>query len=64
MITEEKWPIAFLSQKPTEMQQHYTVIDIEFLAAVDTQKEFTGMLCDQQIKVYIDNEILIEEPLD
>jgi hypothetical protein len=45
------------------MQQHNTIIEVEFLAAVETLKEFKGMLWEQQIKVYTDNDILFQDAI-
>ncbi len=44
VITQDNMPIAFFSRKLSEMQQKYSVTEIEFLAIVDTLKEFKGML--------------------
>ncbi len=44
MITQDNRPIAFFSRKLSEMQQKYSVTEIELLAIVETLKEFKGML--------------------
>jgi hypothetical protein len=44
VITQGNKPIAFFSRKLTEMQQRYSVTEIELLAIVETLKEFKGML--------------------
>ena len=40
VITQGNKPIAFFSRKLTEMQQHYSVTQIELLDTVETLKEF------------------------
>ncbi len=42
--TQSNRPIAFVSQKLTEMQQHYSMTKIELLVIVETLKEFNGIL--------------------
>ncbi len=44
LITQDNRPIAFFSRKLSEMQQKYSVTEIELLAMVETLKEFKGML--------------------
>jgi hypothetical protein len=44
MITQGNRPIEFFSRKLSEMQQKYSVTEIELLAIVETLKEFKGML--------------------
>ncbi len=44
VITQDNRPIAFFSRKLSEMQQKYSVTEIELLAIVEALKEFTGML--------------------
>ncbi len=44
MITQDDRPIAFFSRKLSKTQQKYSVTEIEFLAIVETLKEFKGML--------------------
>jgi hypothetical protein len=63
VITQEKRPIAFFSQKLSTMQCKYSVIEIELLAIVETLKEFKGMLWGQSIKVYTDDANLIRDAL-
>ncbi len=45
VITQDNRPIAFFSEKLSEMQQKYSVTEIELLAIAETLKEFKGMLC-------------------
>ena len=40
VITQQNRPIAFFSRKLSEMQQKYSVTEIELLAIVQTLKEF------------------------
>jgi hypothetical protein len=49
MITQDNRPIAFFSRKLSEMQQKYSVTEIELLALVETLKEFKGVLWGQDI---------------
>jgi hypothetical protein len=44
VITQDDRPIGFFSRKFFEMQQKYSVTEIELLAIVETPKEFKGML--------------------
>jgi hypothetical protein len=64
-ISQSNWSIAFFNQKPTEMQQHYSVTIIELLVIVEieTLKEFKGMLWGQLIKVCTDHKNLIQDAL-
>ena len=54
VITQQNRHIAFFSRKLSETQQKYSITEIEFLAIVETLKEFKGMLWGQLIKVYTD----------
>jgi hypothetical protein len=56
VITQDNRPIAFISRKLSEVQQKYSVIEIELLAIVEILKEFKGMLWGQDIKVYTDHK--------
>ncbi len=56
VIAQDNRPIAFFSRKLSEMQQKYSVTEIEFLAIVETLKEFKRMLWGQDIKVYTDQK--------
>ncbi len=40
VITQDNEPIAFFSRKLSEIQQKYSVTEIELLAIVETLKEF------------------------
>jgi hypothetical protein len=63
VITQNKRPIAFFSRKRSEMQQKYSVTEIELLAIVETLKEFKGVLWGQDIKVYTDHKNLTRDAL-
>ncbi len=63
MITLDNRPIAFFSRKLSEMQQKYSVMEIELLAIVETLKEFRGMMWGQDIKVYTDHKNLTRDAL-
>ena len=58
VITEYNRRIAFFSHKLTDVQQRYSVTEIELLAIVETLKEFKGTLWGQKIKVYTDHKNL------
>jgi hypothetical protein len=64
MITLDNRPIAFFSRKLSEMQQKYSVTEIKLLSIVETLKEFKGILCGQDIKVYTDHKNLTRDALD
>ncbi len=61
MITQDNRPIAFFSRKLSKVQQKYSVTEIEFLAIVETLKEFKGMLWGQDIKIYTDHKNLTRD---
>jgi hypothetical protein len=63
VITQDNRPIAFISQKLSEMQQKYIVTKIELLAIVETSKEFKEMLWGQSIKVFTDLANLMRDAL-
>ena len=63
VITQGNRPIALLSRKLTETQQHYSVTEIELLALAETLKEFKGMLWGQKLKVFTDHKNLIQDAL-
>jgi hypothetical protein len=63
MIAQDNRPIAFFSRKLSEMQQIYSVTEIELLAIVETLKEFKGMLWGQDIKVYTDHKNFTRDAL-
>jgi hypothetical protein len=63
MITQDNRPIAFFSRKLSEMQQKYSVTEIELLAIVETLKEFKGIWWGQDIKVYTDHTNLTRDAL-
>ena len=48
VITLGNKPIAFFNRKLTEMQQRYSVTEIELWAIVETLKEFKRMLWGQK----------------
>ncbi len=49
----------FFSRKLTEMQQKYSVTEIELLAIVETVKEFKGTLWGQNLIVNTDHQNLM-----
>ncbi len=59
IITQDNRPIAFFSQKLSDMQCKYSVTEVELLAIVETLKEFKGMLWGQNIKVLTDHANLM-----
>ncbi len=63
VINQDNRPIAFFSRKLSEMQQKYSVTEIECLAIVKTLKEFKGMLWGQDIKVFTDHKNLTRDAL-
>jgi hypothetical protein len=62
VITQDNRPIAFFSRKLSKKQQKYSATEIEFLAIVETLREFKGMQGGQDIKVYTDSKISQEMP--
>jgi hypothetical protein len=65
VITQDDRPNAFFSLKLSNMQQKYSVADIELLAIVETLKEFKGMLWGQNhIKVFTDQANLTRDAPD
>jgi hypothetical protein len=63
VITQDNRPIAFFRRKFSETQQKYSVMKIEFLAIVETLKEFKGMMWGQDIKVYAGHKNLTRDAL-
>jgi hypothetical protein len=63
MITQDNRPIAFFRRKLSEMQQKYSVTEIELLAIVETLNEVKGMQWGQDIKVYTDHKNLTRDAL-
>ncbi len=51
VIAQGNRPIVFFSRKLFNAQSKYSVTEMEFLAMVETLKEFQGMLWGQTIKV-------------
>jgi hypothetical protein len=62
-ITQDNRPIAFFSQKLSDMQRKYSITKIEPLAIVQTLKEFKGMLWGSNIKVFTDHANLMRDAL-
>ena len=58
VIVQNNRPIAFFSRKLTDVQQRYSVTDIELLAIIETLEEFRGMLLGREITVYTDHKNL------
>ncbi len=63
VITQDNRPIAFFSQKLSNMQRKYSITKIELLAIVETLKEFKGMLWGQNIKVLTDHTNLMRDAI-
>jgi len=63
VITQDNRPIAFFSQKFSDVQSKYTVTKLELLAIMETLKEFNGMLWGQRIIVYTDHKNLTPDGL-
>ncbi len=61
VITQDNRPIAFFSQRLSNMQRKYSITEIELLAIVETLKEFKDMLWGQNIKVFTDHANLIRD---
>jgi hypothetical protein len=62
VITQDNRPIAFFCRTLSEVQQKYSVTEIELLTIVETLKELKGMLCGRDIKVYTDHKNLTKMP--
>jgi len=54
---------VFFSRKLSDAQSKYTITELEFLAIVETLKEFSGMLWEQWINVYTDHKNLTRDDL-
>jgi hypothetical protein len=63
VITQDNRPIAFFSQKLSDMQPKYSVTEIELLAIVETLKELKGMLWGQNINMFTDHANLMRDAL-
>jgi hypothetical protein len=63
VITQDNRPIAFFSQKLSDMQRKCSVTEIELLSIVKTSKEFKGMLWGKNIKVFTDHANLMIDAL-
>jgi hypothetical protein len=63
VITQDIRPIGFFSWKLSNIQCKYSVTKIELLAIVETLKEFKGILCGQNIKVFTDHTNLMRDAL-
>jgi hypothetical protein len=63
VITQSNRPIAFFSWKLSNTQHKYSITEIKLLAIVETLKEFKGMLCGQNIKVFTDHTNLMRDAL-
>jgi RNase H-like domain found in reverse transcriptase len=58
VISQNKRPIEFYSRQLIPAQNRYTTTEREFLAIVDTLKEFRIILLGHTIKVYTDHKNL------
>jgi hypothetical protein len=63
VITQDNRPIAFSSQKLSDMQRKYSATEMELLAIVETLKESKGMLWGQNIKVFTNHANLMRDAL-
>ncbi len=63
VITQDNRHIAFFSRKLSEVQQKYSVTEIELIAIVKTLKEIKGILQGQSIKVFTDHKNLMRDAL-
>jgi hypothetical protein len=63
VIAQDNRPIAFFSRKLSEMQQKYSVTEIQLLDIVETLKDFKGMLRGQDIKVFTHHKNLTRNAL-
>jgi hypothetical protein len=63
VIAQDNRPMAFFSRKLSEMQQKYSVTEIDLLAIVETLKEFKGMLWGQDIEVFTNHKNLTRDAL-
>jgi hypothetical protein len=63
VITQDNRPIAFFSQKLSNMQRKYNITEIELPAIAETLKEFKGMLWGQNLKVFTDHTNLMRDAL-
>jgi hypothetical protein len=63
VITQDNRPIAFFSRKLSNTQRKYSITKIELIAIVETLKEFKGMLCGQNIRVFTDRANLMRDAL-
>ena len=57
VISQDKKPIAFYSNKLTVTQRNYTVGEREMLSIVKTLNEFCTMLLGHKLKIYTDHKI-------
>jgi RNase H-like domain found in reverse transcriptase len=58
VIAQEGRPIAFYSRKLQSAQKRYTMTEREFLAIVETLKEFQNILLGQKITIFTDHQNL------
>ncbi len=54
VIQQNGQPLAFYSHKLTDAQTHYTVIELELLAIVETLQEYRTTLLYHIVKIYTD----------
>jgi hypothetical protein len=58
VIQQSGQPLAFYSHKLTDAQTHYTVIELELLAIVETVQEYCTILLGHIVKIYMDHKNL------
>ncbi len=58
VIAQDNRPIAFFSQKLSDVQSKYMITKLELLAIVETLKEFNEMLWRQWTDIYTNHNNL------
>jgi len=61
VISQDDKPIAFYSRKLSPTQTRYTTTERELLAIVETLKEFKNILLGQEIIIYNNNSLIIDD---
>jgi len=63
VMTQDNMPITVFSRKLSETQQKYSIIELELLGHSGNTKKFKGMLWGQRIKVWTNQQIIIQDAL-